>query len=278
MVKTASSKVGRGVVYVDVPACNDNLDEEFGVAFGALKAFKRGAKVYKAKHGRPAVIVYDNVSQLIPKHPGILDTLQDDAKKSSDDHLYIAVFVSSEGVVPRRVESRSSWSRAKNPPIEIGDLNEEESIKYLTEIHKITEKAEELYQLVGGRILELKDVATDFLSGQSIEDIREKILLEPHNKLNSAKILEGQKHHEAGKRVIDALLRSKEINIDEFRKLFANEEEYGETLEANMFAFHPSINTVGFQSQSIEYYIRKNYDGFADLVSLSSNYASTSKS
>ncbi|CAG8596027.1 13272_t:CDS:2 [Acaulospora colombiana] len=118
---------------------------------------------------------------------------------------------------------RSSWSRAKKPPIEIGDLNEEESIKYLTEIHKITEKVEELYQLVGGRILELKDVANDFSSGQSIGDIREKILLEAYNKLNSAKILKNQKHHEAGKRVIDALLRSKEINIEEFRKLFENE-------------------------------------------------------
>ncbi|CAG8619646.1 73_t:CDS:2, partial [Acaulospora colombiana] len=80
----------------------------------------------------------------------------------------------------------------------------------------------------------LKDVANDFLSKKSIEDIREKILLEAYKKLNSAKILKNQKHHEAGKRVIDALLRSKEINIEEFRELFANEEEYGEALEANV--------------------------------------------
>ncbi|CAG8713690.1 87_t:CDS:2, partial [Acaulospora morrowiae] len=261
------SEVGRGVVYVDVPSDV----EDFGLAFGkaldfafeerisftqlftrklgntnndyndllwkrALKAFNRGAKEYKAKYNKPAVIIYDNVSQLIPKKPKILDTLQCDAKKNADDQIYIAVFVNSEGAVPRRITS-------KKPPIEIGDLSKEESIKYLTEIHNITKKAEELYQLVGGRILELKDVANYFLSKQAIEDIREKILLEADNKLNSVKILKNQNHHEAGKCVIDALLTSKEINIEEFRELFANEEEYSEASEASVFAFHPSRNT-----------------------------------
>ncbi|RHZ77683.1 hypothetical protein Glove_174g104 [Diversispora epigaea] len=138
--------------------------------------------------------------------------------------------------------------------MEIGDLSKEKSMKYLAEMHKIT-KAEKLYELVGGRILELKAVAYAFSSGKSIE---------------------------AGKRVINALLSSKEISIEKFKKLFANEEEYGEVLEANVFAFHPSKNTVSFQSQSIEYYIRKRSDVFVDLVNLTSdnnsNYASTSKS
>ncbi|CAG8442788.1 5474_t:CDS:2 [Acaulospora morrowiae] len=291
LVRIASSEVGRGVIYVDVPSDV----EDFGLAFGkalnfafeerisftqqltrklgntngnrddllwkrALKAFKRGAKEYKAKYNKPAVIVYDNVSRLVHKNPEILDILQDDSKDNADDNIYIAVFVSSEGSVSRIMESRSSWSRAKTP-MEIGDLSEEESIKYQTEIYMIIEKAEELYQLVGGRILELKDVVSDFLSKQSIE----------------AKLLKGQEHHEAGKRIIDALLNSKEISIKEFRDLFADEKEHGGVLEANVFAYNPSRDTVSFQSQSIEYYIRKNYDEFADLVSLSSNYASTSK-
>ncbi|RGB28617.1 hypothetical protein C1646_819006 [Rhizophagus diaphanus] len=50
------------------------------------------------------------------------DTLQDDAKMSADHREYIAVFVSS---VPRRMESRSAWSHAKQPVIEIGDLSNE---------------------------------------------------------------------------------------------------------------------------------------------------------
>ncbi|CAG8537232.1 11774_t:CDS:2, partial [Acaulospora colombiana] len=64
--------------------------------------------------------------------------------------------------------------------------------------------------------------------------IEKKKLIETGKKFNLAKLLEDQKHHEAGKRVINALLGSKEISIKEFKKLFANEEEYGEVLEANV--------------------------------------------
>ena|SRR5436305_5004124 len=51
----------------------------------------------------------------------------------------------------------SAWSRAKKPPIEIGDISKEDSMKYLIEIRNIDEAiAEVLYEMVGGRILELK--------------------------------------------------------------------------------------------------------------------------
>ncbi|RHZ87448.1 hypothetical protein Glove_34g20 [Diversispora epigaea] len=314
LVKIASRKVGSGVIYVDVPS----RVEDFGVAFGkalnfafeerisfskqlirklsntingsdgpmwwrALKAFKRIAEVYKAKHGKPAVIVYDNVSRLIHENPKILDNLQDDAKDNADDQIYIAVFVSNEGVVLRRMESRSTWSRAK-PPMKIGDLSKEESMKYLTEKRKISETTEELYELVGGRILELKEVADDFLEGKTLEDIKKEKLKETRKKFKSAKLLENQKHYKAGKCAINALLKSKEIDVDVFRKLFTNEEEYDEVLEANVFAYYPSRDTVGFQSKLIECYIQANSDIFVDLINLTptnefnSNYASTSKS
>ena len=71
-----------------------------------MDAFKRGAKVYKEKHGKPPVIIYDNVNRLIHKNPEFLDILQDDAKDNADDQNYIAVFVSSEGTVPRRMECK----------------------------------------------------------------------------------------------------------------------------------------------------------------------------
>ncbi|CAG8700221.1 7891_t:CDS:2, partial [Scutellospora calospora] len=166
----ASSEVGRGVLYVDIPSRFDDFGKEFGKALNfafekrisftqqlilieplwwrALEAFKRGAKAYKAKFIKPAFIIYDNTMP----------------KKNADDNIYIAVFISSEGVVPRRMESRSAWSRAKLT-IEIGDLSKEESMKYLTEKLKITEEAEKLYELVGGRILELKGVTDQLSSG-----------------------------------------------------------------------------------------------------------------
>ena len=51
----------------------------------------------------PPVIVYDNISHA---DPNILDSLQDYAKRNADVQNYIAVFVCSEGSVPRRMECK----------------------------------------------------------------------------------------------------------------------------------------------------------------------------
>jgi len=70
----------------------------------ALSAFKYASEVYKAKHNKPPVIIYDNISQIINEDPKVLDFLQDDAKKNADNRKYVAIFVGSEGSVPRRIE------------------------------------------------------------------------------------------------------------------------------------------------------------------------------
>ena len=72
----------------------------------AIRALNHASEVYKAKHDKPMVIVYDNISHLVHKNPDILDILQDDAKHSADDRKYIAVFVSSKGSVPRRMQCK----------------------------------------------------------------------------------------------------------------------------------------------------------------------------
>ncbi|CAG8528024.1 2757_t:CDS:2 [Funneliformis mosseae] len=303
LIKMASIEVGHGIIYVDVPSDIKDFGTAFGEALNfafegditltrqlirkigsgttneesnipkwkrALSAFKRIAKVYKAKHNKPPVIIYDNVSRLARMDPDILYVLQNDAKDNADNRSYIAVFVYSEGVVPKLMMSRSAWSRAITPPMEISDISEEESMKYLIEKRKIDEEmAKELYQLVGGRILDLKTIANDILAERSIEDIKKQKLIEIGQKFDSTKLLQGQKYYEAGKRVINALLDSKEISINTFKRIFKNnEKEYSEVLENNVFTYHPSCNTVSFQSRSIEFYIRENSNIFIDLFDL----------
>jgi hypothetical protein len=58
------------------------------------------------------------------------------------------------------------------------------------------------------------------------------------------------------------LLKSKDIDTDVFRKFFKDDEEYNEVLKANVFAYHPSRDTVTFQSKSIEAYIQENSSMF----------------
>ena len=67
--------------------------------------------------------------------------------------------------------ARSAWSRAKKPVMEIGDLDKEESMKYLVEKRSIKEEdTKKLYDLVGGHIVELNTVVDDFLAGQTFKD------------------------------------------------------------------------------------------------------------
>src|SRR3954453_15961884 len=80
-------------------------------------------------------------------------------------------------------------------------------------------------------------------------DIEREILTKVEKKFESAKLLQNQLHYEVGKGVINALLSSKEINTKVFRKIF-KDETYNKILGANVFAYHPSRNTVTFQSRS----------------------------
>ena len=74
----------------------------------ALEAFKSAGAVYKAKHNKLSVIIYDNIGKIMNVDPEVLDALQNDAKMNADHRNYIAVFVSSEGSVPRRMECKYS--------------------------------------------------------------------------------------------------------------------------------------------------------------------------
>ncbi|CAJ0872488.1 7334_t:CDS:2 [Entrophospora sp. SA101] len=258
LTRISAKEVGQGVIYVDVPANFNELDEAFRKAINftfeeqisftgqlmrkilgkasdkpknsewerALKAFKCAGAVYKAKHNKPSVIIYDNVSQLVYKNPEILDILQNDAKDNADDRKYIAVFVSSEGNVPRRMESCSAWSQANKPVMEISDLSEKESKDYLIKRCtiemkegnkknecKIKEEVDELYKLVGG-------------SKGCV--IKQQILREVEKKFKTAQLLRKQPHHEVGKHIISALLDSRELSFTTFMEFFNKTEESDE--------------------------------------------------
>ncbi|CAG8671960.1 4916_t:CDS:2, partial [Funneliformis mosseae] len=108
----------------------------------------------------------------------------------------------------------------------------------------------------------LKDMADDFLAGTSFEDIKQQILTKVEKKFNTAQLLRKQLHHEVGKKVIKALLDSKELGFTTFMEFFNNYKDANKVLETNIFAYHPKKNTVSFQSQSIECYIREKEDIF----------------
>ncbi|CAG8707161.1 9320_t:CDS:2, partial [Racocetra fulgida] len=241
--------VEHGVIYIDVPANFNKLGEAFGKAINftfeesisftgqlmrkilgetntndklkisewerAMDAFKRASAVYKAKYNKPPVIVYDNISRLVHINPEILDILQDDAKDNADDRKYIAVFVSSEGNVPRRMQCKEE---------SLNYLINKRGIKTVKEGKVDTTEAEKLFDLVGGRIVDLKSVADKYLKG---------IPIEVEDKFRTAKLLETHEHHEVGKRIISVLLVSKELSRIAFEKFFDKPEQANEILGSN---------------------------------------------
>ncbi|CAG8605463.1 10597_t:CDS:2, partial [Acaulospora colombiana] len=252
LIRISSREVGRGVIDVDVPASLDLT--KFGDAFGKTLNFTFEEHISHTK--QPIRKIFNKTVDTLSKWERaldvfkreaeiILDVLQDDAKDNAADRKYVAVFVM----------------------IEIGDLSKR---NHLINKRNIKGDAKKFYELVGGRIMDLKIVADKFIDGQSPEDIKNSILNEIEKKFNTARLLRKQLHHEIGKRVIHALLgsKNKELKFTTFMKYFNNYKEANEVLENNVFSYHPENNVFTFQYQSSESYIRENTDIFVNLIDL----------
>ncbi|GBC08934.1 hypothetical protein RclHR1_00850015 [Rhizophagus clarus] len=249
LIKKVSKEIGSGIIYVDVPP----YIKDFGKAFGRALNFRFEEnitfskqlirKIGCAETQQTSSCNFDNANRLTHMNKEILEVLQDDAKDSADSHSYIVVFVISDLLFNL---ARSSWSQAKLPPMEIGEITKDESMLYLIEKRSIDEEiAKNLYELVGGRFIDLCKVADFISSGESFNDLKEQILLNVEVRLNLAYLNEGQKYHKPGKLAINAILSSKEISIKKFKNYFEHEEEVcTKVLSANVFAYHPSRGTV----------------------------------
>ncbi|RHZ80066.1 hypothetical protein Glove_139g33 [Diversispora epigaea] len=276
LIKMASREVGQGVIYVDIPLPFNNY--YFGIEFKkamnidslnsdgykeewkvALSAFERAAKVYKAKYGRPLVIIYDNVDRLIPRNTDILDILQSSVTESGNKGNYIAVFVCSGYSVTQRMSSRGHWTDIDY--FEIGDLTEEESIDYLNQKNIREEEARKIYELVGGYILDLKKAAHDLFSGQSFEDIKKEFKFKVELKFRNARLLPGYGYYEVGRNIINILLSSGELCASELWKSL-NHSERDKLMGKNVFKYNPETHKITFRSKSVESYERENSNLF----------------
>lgn len=70
------------------------------------EAFFTAASKFKKEFGVIPVIIIDNVNRLAIQQPELLDMLQDHAKNAADRDSATFMFVSSEGLVPRRMMGR----------------------------------------------------------------------------------------------------------------------------------------------------------------------------
>ncbi|RUS15388.1 hypothetical protein BC937DRAFT_92525 [Endogone sp. FLAS-F59071] len=276
VVRRAAREVGQGVIYVEI-SDEEKFSEQLAKALGwsleeklsfttvlkrkflrgplqhtssdqekmdrVMKAFERGVKKYQAKFKKPPVLILDNISKLGKEDPELLKKLQ---HFSAGESTPLFVFV-----------TQSEWHRA-NVPFMIGDLSGEEALKFLQEKLGIDDKkANQLIKLVGGRIMHLKDYGKQIQDGQQFELIRENAFSSLKNQFSKAEMLQKQSNLEHGKRVIQELLKRKQIKFGEYCNLVGNERVANQLLSANVFSFDPVNQMVSFQSPLMYAYVQE---------------------
>ena len=108
-----------------------DLDKEPLATFEQLiSPLTAAAATFKARHGRPAVLVIDGADFLAQQCPTFLGNLQDFAKISADSTNLRVVFVSSDGAALPLLTARSASSRMSRP-YEIGEISDDQAIEYL---------------------------------------------------------------------------------------------------------------------------------------------------
>ncbi|CAG8521753.1 14729_t:CDS:2 [Funneliformis caledonium] len=223
-----------------------------------LNAFDKAARKYKANNGKPPVLILDNISKMGQKNVNMLEDLQDIAKLYADQHSCVIVFVSSERTVPRMMMQRSSWSRADKNPIVIGDLTNKEAFTFLHGKLGIEKKvANQLIQLLSGRIYDLKTYGDRINRGETFDEIRKTVLDDANRNFHQARMMEGERNHVIGKVIVQELVKNEKIHFDAFIKLVNNEQIADELLQANVFSYNPESGIATFQSHATEVFARK---------------------
>ncbi|KAI9342264.1 hypothetical protein BDR26DRAFT_1006738 [Obelidium mucronatum] len=221
MMKAACSKVGSGVIYVNVPEDVQDFGESFADSIGfnfrasnsllgylhtlvygeeneqekernwklPYRKFKKLAIWYREKYGTAPVLVIDNTNFLAMHAEYILEVLQLGAKGAIDENLFVTVFVTSDGFALTQMEKRSAFSRGKL--YRVGDLDDVQIKEFLSKRKIEPSIQDQVRDLVGGRVLLLSKVCEELNAGIPFEIVksdqmkdverRKKRAVKPHN-------------------------------------------------------------------------------------------------
>lgn len=118
-------------------------------------ALLEAASTFKRRYKRPLVLVIDSVDILAKKEPEFLGILQDFAKERACIGDLRIVFISSDGSALTMLQSHSAWSRAQDP-LEVGEISDEDAVKYLVSKDVPESKAKRaVEELTGGLFADL---------------------------------------------------------------------------------------------------------------------------
>ena len=212
------------------------------------RALRLAEDAYRAKHGRPAVLVIDHVEYIAKNNPAFFTDLQEFAKACAHAGSLRIVFVLSEGPSPPLplMQASSAWSHAL-PPFEIPDIDDHEATEYLVDSGLDRSRAAEAVRdITGGRFILLLSIANEARI-KSIESIRHV-----HDISTSVALIC------LGLTPLHALFRelstSKRVEGGVARALL-HKQKLDALLKANVLAFHPD-GTYTAHARHVEVFLR----------------------
>jgi len=248
-----------------------------------LRTINKYAAEYQKKSGKPATFVIDNINKLAKTNVDEMGILQDWAKQHADNRTLHVIFVSSDSAGPKEFMKRSSVSRLRTP-IEIPDLSDKEAVSYLemaledksqgvkepskikSLVHGIEVEGLKtlVEQVLGGRFLLLNDAATDLRNGMKLEDVKREILRSAAKEYKTSGLLSNPKP-KFGEHIINSLLQSSNQRIPHDMALSTcmnlptekEQQKCNNLLDTQVFAYHPSDDTLSFQSRATLAYGRE---------------------
>jgi len=224
-----------------------------------LDSISLAGNVYAEKHKQPAVIFIDNLTILAKKDPETFELLVRFAKQEADNNTLIVTFVASEGHTLHQLKELSESSRLSNP-IEIGDLNIQQTVNFLKLCGMEKETmATSIYNIVGGRINLLIEITKLLIKDQNLENIQRQFVYKAGREFGDLVLpIDKEEVSEKEKKVWRQIIKiydspNKEILYIDFTKSLGTLTD--EVLQRNIFAYHPSRNTVSFQSRPVEMFV-----------------------
>ncbi len=169
------------------------------------------------------------------------------------------MFVTSEGTGHEVLQQQSAQSRMKT--VEVVDLTEKEIWGYLKfsgcDFEGDTSKTKDdvmdiVVNITGGRLLWLKDLVVAIKKQTPMSKLRTTILLAVNqNFVSSGMCDERDDRYDTFWKLARVLLEQSAIPANDVRKLLPG-ELYATMGQANVFAYHPSSDTITFQSKAHE--------------------------
>ena len=211
----------------------DPKDEPLATFTILMQPLVDAAAKFKAKNGRPMVLVIDSVDRLAKKNPDFLGELQDFAKDCADDGNLRIVFISSDGSALPLLMARSSWSRADDP-YEIGKIPDDQAVKFLM-MNGIPEDIAKraVANLTGGLFGALNKFVTSSSKGRTYEQLAEQRDRALRERLIDSKI--PIRHA-----LFQHLAKNKSVGTDDARDLGMKKAQLEGLLKDNILAVHPN--------------------------------------